>query len=85
MGVEQSWEVKLVLRREEVPLAWLGNSVWIGWSSWLGARLTDQDAADYSNTQGRHLPHWELHSPEKEPAGEDAARAEPDRQPQLVQ
>jgi len=85
VGVEQSWEVKLVLRRVEVPLAWLGNSVWIGWSSWLGARLTDKDAADYSNAQGRHLPHWELQAPEKEPAGEDAARAQPDRQPQLVQ
>jgi type VI secretion system protein ImpH len=60
VGVEHSWEVKLVLKKEEVPLAWLGNSVWIGWSSWLGARLTGEDAADYSNTQGRHLPHWEL-------------------------
>ena len=45
VGVEQSWEVRLVLKKEEVPLAWLGNSVWIGWSSWLGARLTDKDAA----------------------------------------
>jgi type VI secretion system protein ImpH len=62
VGVEQSWEVKLVLKKSEVPLAWLGNSVWIGWSSWLGARLGDQDAADYSNTQGRHLPHWDLDS-----------------------
>jgi len=85
VGVEQTWEVKLVLRKQEVPLAWLGNSVWIGWSSWLGARLTDKDAADYSNAQGRHLPHWEPQAPEKEPAGEDAARAQADRQPQLVQ
>jgi len=59
VGVEQSWEVNLVLKKNEVPLAWLGNSVWIGWSSWLGARLTDKDAADYANTQGRHLPHGE--------------------------
>jgi hypothetical protein len=42
-----------------VPLAWLGNSVWVGWSSWLGARLSGKDAADYSNAQSRHL-HWEL-------------------------
>jgi type VI secretion system protein ImpH len=62
VGVEHSWEIKLVLKKREVPLAWLGNSVWIGWSSWLGARLADADAADYSNTQGRHLPHWELQS-----------------------
>ena len=60
VGVEHSWEVKLVLKKDEVPLAWLGNSVWVGWSSWLGARLTDKDAADYSNTQDRPLPHWEL-------------------------
>jgi len=59
VGVEHSWEIKLVLKKTEVPLAWLGNSVWVGWSSWLGARLTDKDAEDYSNLQGRHLPHWE--------------------------
>ena len=59
VGVEQSWEVKLVLEKNEVPLAWLGNSISIGWSSWLGARLGDSDAADYCNTHGRHLPHWE--------------------------
>jgi len=59
VGLEHSWEVKLVLKRQEVPLAWLGNSAWLGWSSWLGARLTDADAADYSNAQGKHLPHWE--------------------------
>lgn len=67
VGVEHSWEVKLVLKKDEVPLAWLGNSVWIGWSSWLGARLTERDAEDYSNTQGRHLPHWEPQArPEQE-------------------
>jgi type VI secretion system protein ImpH len=64
VGVEQSWEVKLVLEKNEVPLAWLGNSISIGWSSWLGARLGDSDAADYCNTQGRHLPHWETKSKE---------------------
>src|SRR5262245_58658600 len=30
VGVEHSWEVKLVLKKQEVPLAWLGNSVWVG-------------------------------------------------------
>ena len=58
VGVEQSWEVRLVLKKNEVPLAWLGNSISIGWTSWLGARLTDRDAADYSNAHGRHLPPW---------------------------
>jgi type VI secretion system protein ImpH len=36
VGVEHSWEVKLVLKKDEVPLAWLGNSVWVGWSSGSG-------------------------------------------------
>jgi type VI secretion system protein ImpH len=85
VGVEHSWEVKLVLKKAEVPLAWLGNSVWIGWSSWLGARLTDQDAADYSNTHGRHLPHRGLESRAEEPPVADPAQAQRDRQPQLVQ
>jgi len=62
VGLEHSWEVRLVLKKDDVPLAWLGNSVWIGWTSWLGARLTGEDAADYSNPHGRHLPHWTLES-----------------------
>jgi type VI secretion system protein ImpH len=89
VGMEQSWEVKLVLKQQEVPLAWLGNSVWIGWSSWLGARLTDKDAADYSNTHGRHLPHWEAQSRAERRAGQDAMQdavnERPDREPQLMQ
>jgi type VI secretion system protein ImpH len=80
VGVEYSWEIKLGLKKQEVPLAWLGNSVWIGWSSWLGARLTDQDAEDYSNTQGRHLPHWEQQAPATATA---EVKLEPE--PQLVQ
>jgi type VI secretion system protein ImpH len=85
VGVEQSWEVRLVLKKDEVPLAWLGNSLSIGWTSWLGARLTDRDAADYSNTHGRHLPYWDTRSPEKETADEHAAREELEHQPQWVQ
>lgn len=80
VGMEHSWEVRLVLKKQEVPLGWLGNSVWVGWSSWLGARLTDQDADDYSNTQGRHLPHWEQQSP-----ATAAIKSEPEREPQLVE
>jgi type VI secretion system protein ImpH len=84
VGMEHSWEVKLVLKKQEVPLAWLGNSVWVGWSSWLGARLTDHDAADYSNTQGRTLPHWEQQARPEQHA--DEAPPEPaDAGAQLVQ
>jgi len=84
VGVEHSWEVKLVLKKDEVPLAWLGNSVWVGWSSWLGARLTNQDAADYSNTQGRPLPHWELESRPKQHAEEAPPPSEAQAGVQLV-
>jgi len=84
VGLEQSWEIKLVLRKDEVPLAWLGNSVWIGWSSWLGARLTDKDAADYSNTHGRHLPYWDAPLSAPARAERAATAAEQDRQPQLI-
>ena len=53
VGIEHSWEIRLVLKKNEVPLAWLGNSVWIGWSSWLGARLEDKDADDYCSAETR--------------------------------
>jgi type VI secretion system protein ImpH len=85
VGMEHSWEVKLVLKKEEVPLAWLGNSVWVGWSSWLGARLTDRDAADYSNTQGRTLPHWEVQARPEARADEAASLDEAQAGAQLVQ
>jgi type VI secretion system protein ImpH len=85
VGLEHSWEVKLVLKKQEVPLAWLGNSVWVGWSSWLGARLTDKDAADYSNAQSRPLPHWELQARPEEHADEAPPELEPEAGVQLVQ
>jgi type VI secretion system protein ImpH len=84
VGVEQSWEIKLVLKKEEVPLAWLGNSVWLGWSWWLGARLTDKDADDYSNTHGRHLPYWDTATSAPARTGGAPGTAEQDRQPQLI-
>lgn len=44
VGVELAWELQLVLRQEQVPLSWLGNSVFLGYTSWLGVRLEDRDA-----------------------------------------
>jgi type VI secretion system protein ImpH len=55
VGVEHSWEIRLVLKKAEVPLGWLGNSVWVGWSSWLGARLTDRDADDYCGAETKMM------------------------------
>jgi type VI secretion system protein ImpH len=85
VGMEHSWEVKLVLKKNEVPLAWLGNSVWVGWSSWLGARLTERDAADYSNTQGRHLPHWDAQAQPHQRVDEEAPEPQPEPHAQVVQ
>lgn len=85
VGLEHSWEVKLVLKKQEVPLAWLGNSVWVGWSSWLGARLTDRDAADYSSTQDRRLPHWERQAGPKPRADEAPPAPRPEASAQLAQ
>jgi type VI secretion system protein ImpH len=84
VGVEHSWEIKLVLKKDQVPLAWLGNSVWLGWSSWLGARLTDKDADDYSNPHGRHLPYWDAPMPANARAERAAAAAAQNREPQLI-
>jgi type VI secretion system protein ImpH len=85
VGLEHSWEVKLVLKKDEVPLAWLGNSVWVGWSSWLGARLTDRDAADYSNTQDRPLPHWEKQARPQARLDEEVPEPQPEPHAQMVQ
>jgi len=57
----------------------------VGWSSWLGARLTDQDAADYSNTHGRPLPHWEPRSAPEEHADEAPPQREAEAGVQLAQ
>ena len=52
IGVELAWELQLVLRREQVPLSWLGNSVMLGWTSWLGVPA-DRDADDLVLGGGR--------------------------------
>jgi type VI secretion system protein ImpH len=46
IGMELDWDIQLVLKKEEVPLSWLGNSVFLGWTSWLGVRLEQTDAKD---------------------------------------
>ena len=46
VGHEMAWQVRLILSKEKVPLAWLGNTVRLGWSSWLGVRLGSNDAQD---------------------------------------
>jgi type VI secretion system protein ImpH len=46
VGFEITWDVRLVLRREEVPRATLGSTTRLGWTTWLGARTSPDDASD---------------------------------------
>jgi type VI secretion system protein ImpH len=47
VGPEYDWELVPVLERRQVPYSWLGNSgLLLGWSSWLGVRYAETDAAD---------------------------------------
>ena len=43
---ELDWDLRLHLRREEVPPLMLGRAGRLGWTSWLGTRRTASDAAD---------------------------------------
>ncbi len=46
IGDELSWDVNLVLKKDQVPSAQLGDATQLGWTSWLGVRESDQDADD---------------------------------------
>jgi type VI secretion system protein ImpH len=43
---ELDWDVRLRLKREEVPRLKLGASGQLGWTTWLGTRKAPTDAAD---------------------------------------
>ena len=45
-GDEYAWDVKLVLRKEDVPGINLGETGQLGWTSWLGERQQSTDADD---------------------------------------
>lgn len=46
IGMELAWDVRLVLRRDEVPRARLGSSGRLGWTTWVGTRMRGDDADD---------------------------------------
>jgi type VI secretion system protein ImpH len=46
VGDEFSWDVNLILRKEEVPALRLGAAGLLGWTSWLGTRRSERDATD---------------------------------------
>jgi len=43
---ELDWDVRLHLRRDEVPVLKLGQQGQLGWTTWLGTRTSPSDAAD---------------------------------------
>lgn len=46
LGFELEWDVRVVLKCEEVPPMKLGTSGRLGWTTWLGDRRTTTDADD---------------------------------------
>jgi type VI secretion system protein ImpH len=46
IGDELAWDVRLILRRQEVPKACLDGDTRLGWTSWLGERPSLKDADD---------------------------------------
>ncbi len=60
IGFELAWDVRLVLRRDEVPRAALGSTGRLGWTTWMGTRRRDDDADDlvlvHENIAARALP-----------------------------
>lgn len=46
VGWQLRWDVRLSLRRAEVPRARLGHYGALGWTTWLGERRVGEDAAD---------------------------------------
>lgn len=45
-GEQYSWDVQLVLKREEVPAIHLGRAGRLGWTTWLKTRPFERDADD---------------------------------------
>jgi type VI secretion system protein ImpH len=45
-GDQLAWELQLVLERPQVPPAWLGTPLLLGYTFWLGVRQEGRDADD---------------------------------------
>jgi type VI secretion system protein ImpH len=46
LSFELQWDVRLLLKRQEVPRMKLGASGRLGWTTWLGRRRDERDAGD---------------------------------------
>ena len=52
-GDALGWDIRLILRRDEVPSLRLGEQGQMGWTSWLGVRTAHGDADDLV-LEGKH-------------------------------
>jgi len=55
LGQQFSWDLQLVLAKEEVPQTQLGRAGRLGWTTWLGTRAFLQDADDLVLTPSANL------------------------------
>jgi type VI secretion system protein ImpH len=46
IGLELTWDVHLILKKQEVPEAELGRRGQLGWSTWLVSQPRPADSAD---------------------------------------
>lgn len=46
VGLEFSWDLNMVLRKDEVPALCLGREARLGWTTWIKTDPFDHDAAD---------------------------------------
>jgi type VI secretion system protein ImpH len=46
LSFELDWDVRLILKHDEVPPLTLNGTRRLGWTTWLGARRTSRDADD---------------------------------------
>lgn len=46
MGDELAWDLRLILKRDQVPSARLDGDCRLGWTTWMGTRTRDNDAGD---------------------------------------
>jgi len=46
-GEQYRFQLQMILKRDEVPMSWLGSEMRLGWTSWLGRKLSNLDSRDY--------------------------------------
>ncbi len=46
LSLELDWDVRLILRHDDIPRLTLDRTRRLGWTTWLGTRRTTRDAAD---------------------------------------